>query len=396
MRGKEISELMDGRYDVIGFDPRAVNLTGPSTACHDTEAKYVYQTYQETLQGAPFPRHEESHVTKLAAIQATQNAACQQNGNHEMLRNSGTVAVVKDMEQIVQALGEDGLNYLGYSYGTILGATFAALKPNLVKRMVLDGVSDSESYFNDVLQWGRDGMQDTHKTLAGFASTCIEAGPEYCALANKSDTTQGILDGLAALYTRLDKEPLVVGNSPYGTGIIEATQLQAYMLNYLYVPVSWRSVANALALLEEGDGSELFLNFAPPYGVPFKPYDQNVFNRSMQTLPTRESFNPILCGDSAPLNITINQYTNYFREMGTLSGVGEQWAAITGRCRGWPFRAKERYTGTWMGLKKTRFPILFVSLDADPVTPLPSAVKMSKAFGESASLLVQHGYGHCS
>ena len=50
-----------------------------------------------------------------------------------------------------------------FSYGTILGATFAATYPELVNRMVLDGVSDAESYFNDIFQWGRDGMTDTHK-----------------------------------------------------------------------------------------------------------------------------------------------------------------------------------------------------------------------------------------
>jgi pimeloyl-ACP methyl ester carboxylesterase len=83
-----------------------------------------------------------------------------------MLRNSGTVAVVKDMERIVEALGEDGLNYLGYSYGSILGATFAAMRPNLVKRMVLDGVSDAEAYYNDILEWGRVGIQDTHKVCS--------------------------------------------------------------------------------------------------------------------------------------------------------------------------------------------------------------------------------------
>lgn len=81
-------------------------------------------------------------------------------------------------------------------------------------------------------------------------------------------------------------------------------------------------------------------------------------------------------------------------------------------CRGWPYRAAERYTGPWTvakGLKKTkymrypdalplksndsaRFPILFMSLDADAVTPLSSAVKMSEGFGsESAVLLVQQG-----
>ncbi|CAE6498353.1 unnamed protein product, partial [Rhizoctonia solani] len=288
-RGKEVSEILDGRYDVIGFDPR-------------------------------------------------------------------------------------------FSYGSILGATFAALKPNLVKRMVLDGVSDSESYYNDVLQWGRDSMQDTNKTMAGFASTCIEAGPEYCALANKSDTAQGILDRLEALYTRLDEDPLVFGDSPYGPGIIQAHHVQNFMLTSLYRPDIWRGVAEALVLLEQGVGLTLSAAFAPYYAIAPRPYAQNVFNRSMQTIRTREEFNPILCGDSAPLNITIAQYTDYFREMGRLSGVGESYATITGRCRGWPFRAKER------------FPILFVSLDGDPVTPLGSAVKMSKAF-ESSSVLVQHGPG---
>ncbi|CAE6424887.1 unnamed protein product [Rhizoctonia solani] len=379
--GKRLSDIVGGRYDIIGFDSRAVNLTGPPTACHDVEAKYIHNSYQELLQGPPVPRHERSHVAKLAAIQETQNIACQQNGNHQMLRNSGTVAVVKDMERIVQALGEDGLNFLGYSYGSILGATFAALKPELVKRMVLDGVSDSESYFNDVLQWGRDSLQDSHITLAGFASTCIEAGPEYCALANKSNTTQGILDRLDALYVRLDKEPLPVGDTPYGTGIIEAHILQALIFMSMYSPSIWGGVAEINGII---------------YGAVPEPYAQNVFNRSMQTAGTREAFNPIICGDSAPLNITIDQYTNYFREMGRISDIGEQFAAISGRCRGWPFRANERYTGPWKGLKKTRFPVLFVSLDGDPVTPLGSAVKMRNAFGDSASLLVQQGFGHAS
>ena len=53
--------------------------------------------------------------------------------------------------------------HVRYSYGTILGATFAAMRPDLVKRMVLDGVSNAESYFDDVLQWGRDGVAETHK-----------------------------------------------------------------------------------------------------------------------------------------------------------------------------------------------------------------------------------------
>ncbi|CAE7175295.1 unnamed protein product [Rhizoctonia solani] len=395
--GPRLSTMVDGRYDIIG----AVNLTGPPTACHDTEYK----------QGAPFPHvggaAETAHVAKLSAIQSSHRAACIENGNYEMLRNSGTVAVVKDMERIVEALGEDGLNYLGYSYGTILGATFAAMRPNLVKRMVLDGVSDAEAYFDGVLEWGRKGIQETPKTLAGFISTCIDAGPTQCALAstkdNKTETVEGLAKRLDVLYTKLGKEPLVVGDSLTGPGIIEAQHVQTIIFSMMYNPRFWSMLTQGLAVLEQGDGRDVYAVInSLVYGAVPEPYNQNVFNRSMQKIDgvSREAMYPVMCGDSPRLNITVEEYADYFREMGKISPMGEQWALLMGGCREWPFRAAETYTGPWTvekGLNKTRFPILFVSLDADPVTPLASAVKMSRGFGsESGSLLIQQGFGHPS
>ena len=79
------------------------------------------------------------------------------------------------------------LGYARYSYGTILGATFAAMRPDLVKRMVLDGVSNAESYFDDVLQWGRDGMAETHKVRSVHRHStlqdndiCLRRSPGFC------------------------------------------------------------------------------------------------------------------------------------------------------------------------------------------------------------------------
>ncbi|CAE6480547.1 unnamed protein product [Rhizoctonia solani] len=409
--GDYLSKMVDGRYDIIGFDPRAVNLTGPSTACHDVELKFLERVYDLHMQGVP-PSHlsgvgELVHVAKLSAIQSSQNVACIRNGNHEMLRNSGTVAVAKDMERIVQALGEDGLNFMGWSYGTVLGATFAAIRPNLVKRMVLDGVWDAELYFTDTLEWGRSWIKDTPKTYAGFISTCIEAGPVECALAktkeNTTETIEGLVKRLDALYTKLEREPLVVGDSAVGPGTVHAHSVRLIIFSLLYSPSGWRALAEWLAVLEHGHGRDFYSAFSGrTYGILPEPYTQNIFNRSMQKYPggTRESQYPIMCGDLLELNITVEEYTEYFREMGRLSPMGEQPALILGGCRGWSFRATERYTGPWTtekGLNKTRFPILFVSLDADPVTPLPSAVKMSRGFGlESASLLIQQGFGHPS
>ncbi|KAJ1301706.1 hypothetical protein OPQ81_008940 [Rhizoctonia solani] len=409
--GESLSTIIEGKYDLIGFDPRGVNLTGPSTSCLASESKFLAREYQLRILGAPFPHQggtaERMHVAKVTALQSGQGVACAQNGNQNILRSVGTVAVAKDMVRIVEALGENGLNYWGFSYGTVLGSTFAALFPDLVNRMILDGVSNADSYFNDFLQWGRDGMQDGSKVLAGFLSTCAEAGPEHCAFSipqagsKRKETTESLRKRLDSIFAKLSKQPLIVPDSAAGSGILKASDLQLAFLSTFYTPVVWSDFAQALAQLERGNGSALYTMLYLPYSkIDPKPYNQNVFNRSMQEVDTRESLYPILCGDSSPLNITIDAYAEYIRELGKISPVGEQWAVIGGGCHSWPFRAQERYTGPWTvekGLKKTKFPILFISGDADPVTPLASAVKMSNGFGnESATLLIQHGYGHCS
>ncbi|KAF8756189.1 alpha beta-hydrolase [Rhizoctonia solani] len=316
IRGEDISIMVDGRYDIISFDPRGVNLTGPPTACYDTEYKFAQKMYQLNAQEAPFP-----HIGER---------------NHDMLTNSGTVAVAKDMERIVQALGEDGLNFLGYSYGSILGATFAAMRPHLVKRMVLDGISDAE-------------------TIAGFVSTCIEAGPTECALAsrkdNKTETVEGLTKRIDALYTKLGKEPGCWGLGDW----------------------AWYHTSQQRAVC----------------GIFLCIYPRIVETASHRLGGTGEAQYPVLCGDSPRLNVTVEEYADYFRDMGKNNSTGEPVALIVGGCRDWPFRATERYTGPWSvdkGLNKTRFPILLVSTDADPVTPLPSALKMNRAFGASLAL----------
>ncbi|KAG9123318.1 hypothetical protein FRC07_015103 [Ceratobasidium sp. 392] len=409
--GEGLSTLTDGRYDIIGFDPRGVNLTGPWTSCFDVELKPLVLAYQQELTGAPHPHsslaNDRALTKKLSPLQAAHNAACVENGNRKMLESVGTAFVVQDMVKMVEALGEDGINYWGYSYGTILGATFAAMRPDLVNRMILDGVSDTEAYWDDVWQWSKGGMADSHKTYTGLLSTCAEAGPEYCAFAaapgkpNATQTTETLRKRMDAIFARLGENPMIVPDSPAGSGVYTASNLQGTLLGILYTPKYWGEFMQSVADIERGNASAAFAaSYAPYLGYSAVPYDQNIFNRSMQRLPTRESIIPIACGDAPATNLSVNAYTDVFRDLGKISPVGQQWARIFGGCNGWDFRASQRYTGPWTiakGLKKTKFPILFMSLDADVVTPLPSAVKMSRGFGnDSATLLIQQGYGHCT
>ncbi|CAE6473049.1 unnamed protein product [Rhizoctonia solani] len=174
--GPKLSEIVQGRYDIIGFDPRGVNMTLPKLGCHENEAQAVHSLYKENLLGLPYDargsdslpaetrdRMELAYLKRLNAAFNATSLACLENGNKPMLESVSTAYVVQDMERIVDALGEDGLNFWGFSYGTILGSTFAAMRPHLVKRMVLDGVSNAASYHKDIYQWGLDGLTDNQK-----------------------------------------------------------------------------------------------------------------------------------------------------------------------------------------------------------------------------------------
>ncbi|KAG8794843.1 hypothetical protein FRC12_020922 [Ceratobasidium sp. 428] len=319
--GKRLSTIVDGRYDIIGFDPRAVNLTSPWTACFDYEAKPVLMGVQQEYAGAPYPHssleQDRAVVNKLRAIQAAHPAACLANGNHKMLEASGTALVVQDMARMVEALGEDGINFWGYSYGTILGATFAAMRPDLVRRMVLDGVSNSQSYYNDALQWGKDGTAATHKTYTGFLSTCADAGPDLCAFAvppgnsTEKQTTETLRKRVDAIYTRLGQQPQVVADSLVGPGIITGSNVQAWILGMLYTPIAWPGAMQDLADLEKGNGTGIYSAlYSPLATIDSIPYDQNVFNRSMQRFMTRESLAPIACSDLPAFNLSTNAYTD--------------------------------------------------------------------------------------
>ncbi|QRV76811.1 Abhydrolase domain-containing protein [Ceratobasidium sp. AG-Ba] len=409
--GKRMQAITEGRYDLIGFDPRGVNLTGPWPSCFDQEAKSVLLDLKRAFNGLPYPHSsfdvDRAVVNRVSAMQAGSNAACVQNGDRRMLESIGTAFVVQDIVRIFEALEEDGVNFWGFSYGTILGATLAAMRPDVVKRVVLDGVSDAELYFDDVWQWGIDSMGDTNKTYAGFLSTCAEAGPELCAFAkppagsNETQTTERLRKRLGSLLERLGKNPIVVADSSTGPGIYTASDLQQSLLTTLYSPKLWSRIMQVLPVIEQGNAQAAYdALYGSLLDLKYEPYDQNAFNRSMQQYGFQESLRMILCSDAAPTNISVDAHTKYFRDIGQISPIGETWASIFGFCNGWSFRSSQRYTGPWTtakGLKKTRFPILFMSLDADPVTPLSTAVKMAKGFGnESASLLVQKGFGHCT
>ncbi|GAA6058896.1 hypothetical protein JCM10212_002848 [Sporobolomyces blumeae] len=414
--GPELQVILQGRYHVVSWDPRAVNLTSPNLGCFDTEGDANRFARDIINLGLPYDARGDPSLTssrtselvwttKFDAYTQSLQSACAENADKGIMRTSSTAFAARDMWSIAQALGEEKVNYWGFSYGTILGATFAAMFPDKINRFVLDGVSDSVSYTRDMWQWGKDGMADTRKTFDGFLSSCAEAGQERCAFAQVNSTLESLKHRLETMYDNLRERPLAVGSSSAGPGIVTASDAQYAVFHSLYSPATWPKLASLLAEVDRGDGKRMFeTSQEPTKDLCRRPPAKNPFHHAM--FGSIASSAAIMCGDTDPRAIqndtSIEGLRDYIERLSEETGspTSEMWAMWIAQCRRWSPRPVEVYRGPWTvedGRNKTSFPIVFLSLTADPVTPLSSAQRMVERFGpESATLLVQNGFGHCS
>ncbi|SEF54148.1 alpha/beta hydrolase fold [Nonomuraea solani] len=122
------------RYDIVGFDPRGVGGSEPAVRCVDPAAYYK----------APRPDavpHGKAHEKVLLARAAEYAGRCGHLWSW-LLPHLTTENTARDMDRVRAALGEEKISYLGYSYGTYLGAVYATLFPNRVKRLIMDSTVD--------------------------------------------------------------------------------------------------------------------------------------------------------------------------------------------------------------------------------------------------------------
>jgi pimeloyl-ACP methyl ester carboxylesterase len=128
-------------FDLVGFDPRGVGQSRPAVECNSdaendmdraepgTAITGITSAVDDTASGVGDEDKEtEAYVRR-----------CAEKTDAEIIANLGTASVAKDMDRIRQAVGDDKLNYVGFSYGTLLGAQYAELFPDRVRAMVLDG-----------------------------------------------------------------------------------------------------------------------------------------------------------------------------------------------------------------------------------------------------------------
>jgi pimeloyl-ACP methyl ester carboxylesterase len=341
---------LNQRFDLIGFDPRGVGQSAP-VRCLDAASEAAYAALDSVL---------DDPQEKQAAIDADKAfaAGCEQLSG-KILPFLDTVSAVRDMDVIRAALGDAKLTYLGFSYGTFLGETYAHLFPTHVRALALDGVVDPNLSANDMLLAQTAGFE---LDLQAFLADC--RARSTCAFGQSGDPQAK----LTALMQKIDANPFPVGNRTL-TRALALTGVFAA----LYNPSDWQYLDQALTAAEQGSG-RLLLALADLYYGNF----------------SLDSLIVISCLDR-PVPTDVAAYDALgpaFAKASPLFGPAEQYANL--QCAYMPVKA----TGQAGPLTADGAPaILLVGSTGDPATPYVWAQSVHQQLAGSV-LLTRQGNGH--
>lgn len=352
------------RFDIVGFDPRGVGLSTPAFQCNSGAEK-------DAMRAVAFADYSPAGVASLEAVEQAFAARCMARMGPEFLANLGVTTVARDLEQLRSALGEDKLNFLGYSYGTLLGSTYAEAYPDKVRAMILDGVvaPDADPIESRVAQ-----SAAFQRAFDEYAADCAK-GPG-CPLG--TDPTKAV----AAYHDLIN--PLVDTPAPTvdPRGLSYADALTATAGSF-YDPSYWSDLTEGLRELAAGRG-DLLLRLADwEMGRDeFGQYDN-----------VTDYFTAVRCVDTVPIldRAQAVEMDRRLREAIPYESYGDFTGfAPLDWCAFWPVPpSRIPHRPSVAGLP----PVLVVSITDDPATPYQAGVDLARDLG--AALLtynaVQHG-----
>jgi pimeloyl-ACP methyl ester carboxylesterase len=229
-----VSPAVQDAYDIVGFDPRGVGDSTPIECLTDRQL-------DRFLNVDPNPETDED-VAATVAVSERFGPRCQRN-SPDLTPNIGTPFVARDLDILRSLLGDERLNFLGKSYGTFIGATYAELFTSRVGRFVLDGAVDPTLTNTELSRGQAIGFE---KALFRFAEWCVEE--KDCPVG---EDPQAGVQKIADLLADLEENPL-----PAETGRpLTAAQATTGVVGSLYPgEEGWQSLFYALESAFQGDG----------------------------------------------------------------------------------------------------------------------------------------------
>ena len=347
------------RFDIVGFDPRGVN-SSTAIRCIDNLDP----------QAALDPSPDDAAELKALVDSARDYARECGKRNDTTLPYLSTDAVARDLDSLRAAVGDQQLTYLGFSYGTLIGAIYADLFPDRIRAMALDGAIDPSLDMRAFRSGQAKGFEDA---LASFLADC--AARTSCEFHEGGKTTQAFDALMRSIEAKSLPATLLHDARRVGPGIAWYSVLAA-----LYSEAAWPTLAKSLALAKRGDGSIMLL-IADPYRGR-KP------NGSYSNL--QDAYTANTCLDyPAPKDVAT--YSAWAR---ALERSAPHFAGLTAYndlpCAFWPVPAER----TPKKVSATGAPaIVVVGSTGDPATPYSWAVALSKEL-DSGVLITRKGEGH--
>ena len=356
-----ISDASRRSYDVVGFDPRGVGKSAP--------LKCLTAQQTDQLLGADPTPDTPSEVDDTVALFRQLGARCKAGGG-ELLAHVDTVEAARDMDVLRAALGDKRLFYLGKSYGTFLGATYAGLFPKNVGRMVLDGAIDPSLSQDDVNVGQAKGFEQATRA---FVADCVKQ--RSCPVG--SDTDRG-MQRLRDLLASLDAKPLPTNDSSrpltegWGSlGIAVA----------MYDPGYWPLLRQALDQAFGGNGSDL-LRLADAYAD--RSANGTYANNQNTVIYAVNCLDRPDVGGLKGVEESLPRY----EKAAPTWGAFLDWSELP--CAYWPVKA----TGAPATITAAGSPpIVVVGTTRDPATPYAWAQGLAKQLADG-HLVTYQGDGH--
>lgn len=347
-------------FDIVGFDPRGVGQSTP-VKCYDDAGK-------DEFLSKDYPYTPEGLAERQQAVRDWGRACAENTG--PLLGNVDTQSAARDMDMLRGALGDDKLHYLGFSYGTQLGATYAGLFPDRSGRLVLDGALDTTLGSDEVALQQAEGFESA---LRAYVTDCQTSSD--CPLTG--DVTSG-LQQIQAIVEDAEPNPV-----PTSSGRVVTKKLAFYGVAVtMYDEASWSFLTRALQeVLWEGTGDDL-LYLADVYN---DRSEDGTFKSNSE-----EAFRAINCADSRAEEDMdkMQQLAEQIEQAAPTLGESFGYSGI--ECTDWPYPpAEQEFDPAAEGAP----PIVVVGTTNDPATPYRWAESLAKTLS-SAVLVTYEGEGH--
>jgi pimeloyl-ACP methyl ester carboxylesterase len=351
-------------FDLIGFDPRGVGHSTPALRCR-TDAEF------DAWRREPMADYSPAGVAHIEALYQQFVDQCAQRMGLAFLSGVGTASAARDMDAVRALIGDDQINYLGFSYGTELGTDYLEQFGSHVRAMVLDGAVDPSL----------DPVQKNINQMAGFQTAFNDYAAD-CALSPGcplgSDPSQWVTNYHALV------NPLVATPGPTSDprGLSYADAITG-TVNALYTKQFWKFLTSGLLGLQRGTDAGDLLTLADEYQgrLPDGTY------RNVQ-----DTFNAVRCVDapSPKDSATWVAADQQIREVAPFISYG----AFTGFgprdiCAFWPVPAT---SGPQPAAAAPPGKVVVVSTTHDPATPYQAGVDLARQLG--APLITFEGTQH--